>query len=68
MREKANCCNLSVNRGHSKEFLKRAQQKFEEEYTFQPKINDKSKEVVEVKTKLSKEERFKILTEPNKEK
>lgn len=68
MREKANCNNLSANRGHSKEFLKRAQQKFEEEYTFQPKINEKSKEVVEVKAKFSKEERFKILTEPNKEK
>ena len=68
MREKANCSNFSANRGHSKEFLKLAQQKFEEEHTFQPKINEKSKEVVEVKAKFSKEERFKILTEPNKEK
>lgn len=49
---------------HSREFVQKANEKFNEECTFKPKINDKGKHAVDT----NKNDRWKVLTEPNRDK
>ena len=52
---------IPPNTESSRIFVEKADQRFREECTFQPQINQSSKE-------FSREERWKKLTEPNRDK